>query len=265
MLELLMVGRAYDATDAKDKVYAILGMAEVRLHPRELSPELMQARDDKKERQVMRVDYSASISEVYQHTAKYLINRDENLVILCILPTHRDASSIDLPSWTPDWRVPLSSRSLYDNWDYPSYKWGASGFTKTDSQDQADLNRLTVTGFEIARIQELLPLYPDTIPHPPERPAGSAIQFAEGKHIRRFAQLTMDPSVVPSTAVVSDAVWILYGCKMPVVLRPVARTPDKEAFEVVGLCCASTIMFGEAIEWLAEGQHNLEMVSIVLV
>lgn len=265
MLELLMAGRAYDATNARDKVYAILGMAEVPLNPRDLIPRLRWAQDDEKERPVMRVDYSASVSEVYQHTAKYLINRDENLDILCILPTHRDASSDHLPSWTPDWRVPLSSRPLYDNWDYISYKWGASSFTKTDSQDQADLNRLTVTGFEIARIQLLLPLFPNEIPHPPENPAGSASHFEEGKHIRRFAQSTRGPSIVPSTAAVGDAAWILYGCKMPVVLRPASGTLDKVAFEVVGPCYVSTIMFGEAIEWLAEGQHDLELASIVLV
>ena len=259
-----MAGRAYDATDARDKVYAILGMAEAPLSPRELNPRLVWAQEDKKERPAMRVDYSASISEVYQHTAKYFINRDENLDILCILPTHRDATSNDLPSWTPDWRVPLSSRPLYDNWDYISYKWGASGFTKTESQDQADPNRLAVKGFEIARIQQLLPLFPDNVPHPPEIPAGSAVRFEEGKHIRRFAQSTRGPSIVPSTAVVSDAIWILYGCKMPIVLRPAAGTLNTIAFEVVGPCYVSTIMFGEAIEWLVEGQHDLELTSIML-
>jgi hypothetical protein len=265
MLELLMAGRVYSATDARDKVYAILGMAEVPLKPRELSPRLVGAQDDKKDRPIMRVDYSASISEVYQYTAKYLINRDENLDILCILPTHRDATSDDPPSWTPDWRVPLSSRPLYVNWDYISYKWGASGFTKTESQDQTDLNRLTVTGFEIARIQQLLPLFPNEIPHPPESPAGSAILFEDGKHIRRFAQSTRGPSIVPSTAAVGDSIWILYGCKMPVVLKPAARKLDKLSFGVVGPCYVTTIMFGEVIEWLAEGQHDLELASIVLV
>jgi hypothetical protein len=265
MLELLMAGRVYDATNARDKVYAILGMAEVPLNPRELSPRLAWKRGDNKERPVMRVDYSTSVSEVYQHTAKYLINRDENLDILCILPSHRDATSDDLPSWTPDWRVSLSSRSLYENWDYISYKWGASGFTKTDAQDQADLNRLTVTGFEIARVQQLLPLFPDKMPHPPESPTGSAIHFEEGKHIRRFAQSTRVPSVVPSTALVGDAIWILYGSRMPFVLRPAARTLDRVTFEVVGPCYVSTIMFGEAIEWLADGQYDLEATLIVLV
>ena len=93
-----MVGGAYDVMDARDKVYAILGMVEVPLNPRELSLRLVWARDDKKERPAIRVDYSACISKVYQHTAKYFINQDENLDILCILPTHRDATSNDLPS-----------------------------------------------------------------------------------------------------------------------------------------------------------------------
>jgi hypothetical protein len=103
------------------------------------------------------------------------------------------------------------------------------------------------------------------MPHPPESPAGSIIHFEEGKHIRRFAQSTRGPSIVPSTAVVGDAIWILYGCRMPVVLRAAAGTLDKAAFEVVGPCYVSTIMFGESIEWLEEGQHDLELASIVLV
>jgi hypothetical protein len=265
MLDLLMASRAYEATNARDKVYAILGMAEVPIHPQALSPEVTRARDDKKERPTMRVDYSVSISEVYQHTAKYLINRDENLDILCILPTHRDATSFDLPTWTPDWRVPLSSKPLYDNWDYISYKWGASGFTSTETQDQDSLGRLAVTGFEMARVQQLHPLFPDQLPHPPERPAGSAIHFDESKHPRRFAQSTRGPSVVPSAAAVGDTIWILYGCKMPVVLRPADGALRKVAFEVVGPCYVSTIMFGEALEWLQEGLYDLELASIELV
>ena len=71
--------------------------------------------------------------------------------------------------------------------------------------------------------------------------------------------------MVPSTALVGDAIWILYGSRMPFVLRPAARTLDRVTFEVVGPCYVSTIMFGEAIEWLADGQHDLEATLIVLV
>ncbi|KAF3035054.1 hypothetical protein E8E11_003636 [Didymella keratinophila] len=263
MLDLLMASRAYEATNNRDKVYAILGMAEVPINNRALSS--TSARAQERERPTMRVDYSASIPEVYQYTAKYLINRDGNLDILCILPTHRDATSFDLPSWTPDWRVPLSSRPLYDNWDYISYKWGASGFTRTETQEQDSLGRLAVSGFEIARVQQLEMLFPEQLPHPPERPAGSAILFDESKHARRFAQTTRGPSVVPSAAVVGDAIWILYGCRMPVVLRPAGGALDEASFEVVGPCYVSTMMFGEALVWLEKGLYDLELASIELV
>ena len=264
MLELLMAGRVYEATDARDKVYATLGMAEVPLNRRDLISRLVGTRDEGKERPVMKIDYSASVSEVYQYTGKYLINRDENLDVLCILPTHRDSLSNDLPSWTPDWRVSLSSRPLCANWDYISYKWGASGFTKTKPQDQADLDRLVLEGFEIARIQQLVPLFPNKMPHALKAPQAPLSPFEEGKHIRRFAQSTRGPAIVPSTTVVGDAVWILYGCKMPVVLRP-SQEHDNVAFEVIGPCYVSTIMFGEAIEWLEEGRHALTLTSVVLV
>ncbi|KAF2996747.1 hypothetical protein E8E14_001199 [Neopestalotiopsis sp. 37M] len=266
MLDLLITGRAYEAKDARDKVYAILGMAEVHLsgHQRP-STSLQTTHGGNIESPVMRIDYSSSVSEVYQYTAKYLINRDRNLDVLCILPTQGRAESDDLPSWTPDWRTPLSSVGIYDNWDYISYKWGAAGFSKAEVQDQSDINHLNVKGFEVARIQKLLPLFPVELPHPPETPAGPAVTFEEGQHNRRFAQSSRGPAIVPPTARIDDAIWILLGCRMPVVLRPCTETLGKAQFEVLGPCWVSTIMFGEALEWLAELQHELEVVSVVLV
>jgi hypothetical protein len=52
---------------------------------------------------------------------------------------------------------------------------------------------------------------------------------------------------------------------MPVVLRPADGALRKVAFEVVGPCYVSTIMFGEALEWLQEGLYDLELASIELV
>jgi hypothetical protein len=264
LLDLLMAGRAYDATNPRDKVYAVLGMADVPLNPLDKVPRLVWRGHTQREPPIMEIDYSASVSEVYQHTAKYFINRDENLDVLCILPSHRDETSSDLPSWTPDWRVSQSSRPLYESWDYVSYKWGAAGFTKTNLQKQDKLNRLEVIGFEIAQIESLQPLYPMELPHLPERLTGSAVLFEEGKHLRRFAQSTRGPAIVPSAAVVGDPIWILLGCKMPMVLRPVPGTNEGD-FEVIGPCYVSTIMFGEAIELEEAGGSGLEMRQIELV
>ena len=86
ILDLLMVGREFDATDPRDKAYSILGISEVTF---EHYSEITHAEEDRsggdpqsltlQQRQIMRVDYSASVLEVYQYLAKYLINRDGNL------------------------------------------------------------------------------------------------------------------------------------------------------------------------------------------
>jgi hypothetical protein len=256
LLELLMVGRAFDTTDARDKVYSVLGMAEVPI-------------EDEKARQrgapanCMRIDYSASISKVYQYLAKYIINRDQNLDILCILSTHRDAHSGDLPTWTPDWRVPTSTRSMYQNWDYFSYKWGAAGFTKTASQDQTDLGRLRVQGFVVANVTKLLPLSPTSIPHPPEAPSGDAILFDPDKHVRRFAMMEKGEGVVPASAVEGDAIWIVYGCKMPIALREVRNRGAELVCQVVGPCYVSVAMFGSALKAFHEDPNAVDRTVIL--
>ncbi len=69
-LDLLMAGREYEATDPRDKVYSVLGLGRVNPPSGPLpSP----------------VDYSKSVSEVYQDVVKYFVNRDRNLDILAIL------------------------------------------------------------------------------------------------------------------------------------------------------------------------------------
>ena len=149
-----MVSRAFEATDPRDLVYAVLGMTNVPIESDSAAENAHVSFDIPQ----MRIDYSATVSEVYQYVAKYIINRDKNLDILCILSTHRDENSTDLPSWTPDWRVPTSTIPLFENWEYFGYKFGATGFTKTTLQDQCDLGKLVVQGFEKCKVTELKPL-----------------------------------------------------------------------------------------------------------
>lgn len=258
LLEHLMVSRAFDATDPRDKVYAVLGMTREPIENDQLLESgLVDAGVAK-----MRVDYSSSISEVYQYAAKYIINRDKNLDVLCILSTHRDENSKDLPSWTPDWRVPVSKVPLYKNWEYFGYKFGAAGFIKTTLQDQCDMGRLIVEGFEYCKVTELMPLGAVSIPHPPEQPAGSAEAFDPAVHLRRIAMTDRCPAILPSSAVVGDSVWILFGCKMPIVLRMV-REEERVLYEVVGPCYLTTAMWGKALrEFEEEGSQPQRVVLV---
>lgn len=83
---LLIEPRGFrDATDARDYVFALLGLAE----PAAVSP--------------IQIRYTASVREVYTETFQAIVSWSSRLDVLCssILgtanPDHR------LPSWVPDW------------------------------------------------------------------------------------------------------------------------------------------------------------------
>lgn len=268
ILDLLMVGREFDATDPRDKLYSLLGISDVPFHGsseaahanQESSANNIQSRT-MQEPERLRVDYSASVSEVYQGFAKYLINRDLNLDILCILSTHRDENSHDLPTWTPDWRVPTSKIHLKKNWHYFSYKYAASGFTKAVPQDQSDLGRLVVQGFPIDQICGLYPKCVDP-PHIPDDIGFSIRDFKVESDLCILAAMVTERQfcLVPRTAEPGDLVFILHGAKVPFVLRASRDEVDESEeavreltlingleYKVVGPCWIAEEMWGQAI------------------
>jgi hypothetical protein len=266
ILDLLMVSRLFDATNPRDKVYSVLGLAQIPIAKSSdrAAPFDPEAVADTATSCGMLVDYSATVSETYQYIAKYLINRDRNLDILCILSTHQDQDSADLPTWTPDWRVPVSSVSLMENLEYFTYKWGAAGFSKCLLQDQKDHGRLVVEGFPVAQVTQLLPLTPTSIPHPPEMPAGEAVLFDPTVHVRRFAMTDKKAGVVPGSAIEGDLIFVLFGCKMPITLRLVEISEEGLTAMVVGPCYVPTIMYGEAMKDFLEDESAKKM-KIVLI
>ncbi len=74
-MDLLMTGRSFDATDLRGKVYSVLEMAEVPVENDKSVDSAM----------TMRIDYSQSISEVYQYLVKFMISCDKNLDILSFI------------------------------------------------------------------------------------------------------------------------------------------------------------------------------------
>jgi hypothetical protein len=258
-LDYLMVSRAFQATNPRDKVYAVLGIASVPIES-EKAPE-----PHEEDMPKMRVDYGASVSEVYQYTAKYIINRNRNLDVLCILSSHRDENSTDLPTWTPDWRVTTTSIPLYANWDYFSYKFGAAGFTKALPQDQDNVGILVAQGFPLNVITELVPLAITSIPHPPEEPTGNAEAFDPEKHLRRLALTDKGNAIVPAETEGGDEVWVLGGCKMPIVLRIVGEVEEtgQLVYSVVGPCYIPNYMWGKGLkEFQTSGEEAREIVLV---
>ncbi|KAG8526107.1 uncharacterized protein KY384_000100 [Bacidia gigantensis] len=271
LVDLLMVGREFDAMDPRDKVYSVLNMAGT---PTETA-------DDSATNTVpcIEIDYEKTVSQVYQEVTKYIINRDRNLDILCILNTHRDQNSEDLPSWVPDWRVPTSHAKLKDCWDYFGCKYAAAGFTKAVAQNVSEYVKLTVVGYSVDRIRDTLN---STVQNSHDlmsiRDQESLDQytypFDASRDLRRLcitesARLCL----VPSSAQDGDLLVILRGGKLPFVLRPceseeVAEdslreedSPDEEnalQVRIVGPCCIPDLMYGKAIKSLQESSMEEE-------
>ncbi|KAE9364913.1 HET-domain-containing protein, partial [Stipitochalara longipes BDJ] len=91
LLCLLSEARNSYATDDKDKVYAVLGLASdvdsLSLYP----------------------DYSKGVSELYISMVQSWIQRDKDLDILSAVEDHRYRHRRGLPYWVPDWEVHVPS------------------------------------------------------------------------------------------------------------------------------------------------------------
>ncbi|PMD64881.1 uncharacterized protein K444DRAFT_520287 [Hyaloscypha bicolor E] len=55
-----------------------------------------------------------------------------------------------------------------------------------------------------------------------------------------------------------DLVCLLFGCRMPVVLRP-----EGEYFRFMGECYVHGLMFGEGIEAFERGEYQMEKFELV--
>lgn len=115
---LLPLTRRLEATDDRDKVYALLGLADrTGLPP--LQP-----------------SYTRSTSEIYSIAAKAMIAQEGGLSVLsgvhCARPSQgaissltrifsstQNVGSVELPSWVPDWRLPRRVAYLH-GFDWPA-------------------------------------------------------------------------------------------------------------------------------------------------
>ncbi|KAI2611828.1 heterokaryon incompatibility protein-domain-containing protein [Hypoxylon sp. NC1633] len=91
LLDALIFSSSFGVTDPRDLVYGILGFTTVPVSQGGTSTP------------TLKVDYSRSLSEVYQDVVRYEIERTGSLGILDF--ARSNPASSDLPSWTPDWRT----------------------------------------------------------------------------------------------------------------------------------------------------------------
>ena len=107
LLPLLCEARSSFATNDRDKIYAILGLAS-GVDGLGLKP-----------------DYTKDVSVVYTELAKSFIERDRNLDILSAVENHRYRLRTRLPFWVPDWEAHPPSSPFSTHRDFTSMR--ASG------------------------------------------------------------------------------------------------------------------------------------------
>ena len=65
--------------------------------------------------------------------------------------------------------------------------------------------------------------------------------------------------LAPTTICPEDGIYVIFGCSMPVVLRPTARDGQ---YEVIGECYLDGFMVGEAITAYERGQYQIEGLTL---
>ena len=98
----------FKATDPRDKLFALLGLATDA--------------DDL----VLRPNYRASVREVFTASSRYMMTLNKSLRILHIAGIGWSRQILDLPSWVPDWSAPHRAIIFGDMVDNAGYKASAA-------------------------------------------------------------------------------------------------------------------------------------------
>ncbi|KAL0931131.1 heterokaryon incompatibility protein [Colletotrichum truncatum] len=134
LLEVMRACRRKLASDAKDKVFGILGL---------LSEDV---------RNEFTVDYSLSVKEIYTNVVDFLVWTTGRLDVICEsihYPLHTNTAS--LPSWVPDWsHIPDTSAMCAMNITPPFWASGGKQAQFLFKDDRR--NKLEISGIQIDTI-----------------------------------------------------------------------------------------------------------------
>ncbi|KAI0012251.1 heterokaryon incompatibility protein-domain-containing protein [Xylariaceae sp. FL0662B] len=136
LLPLLLRFRGFSATDARDKVYGLLGLADA----------------SKQEEPFLDVDYGKDKEEVYRDVAVTILRKSGNLDILSV---PRVLEPTTLPSWVPRWDVSDQQSSLLISDLEKTRTWRASGESEPYVNWSRMPDQLGVSAMTFAVVEEV--------------------------------------------------------------------------------------------------------------
>ena len=239
--DLLRHSRHCDASDARDRVYAFLGLAHrgYGVNP----------------------DYSMenTIVHVLIHTARNIIEYDNTLDILQDVSCGREELGAFLPTWVPEW----TSKEVNCGFDtYASIEgvkgsppfYNASNGVPAETAFRYDETNDTNVDLRVKGI--LLDILDEL--------KGPVHDFPD---LRLFEMPGNQKVVAPTSAILDDEVWVLYGASKPVLLRP--EGDDTYAFigEVLVFnddgTTPSDVMFGSLVQQSSEGHTETREIWLI--
>ncbi|KAH8593983.1 heterokaryon incompatibility protein-domain-containing protein [Bisporella sp. PMI_857] len=135
LLDLLLTHKSKKSTDARDKVYALVGISSSkdRFGP---------------------IDYSQSPAEVFSHTARHIITTTKKLDVSCV--KQHSISQYELPSWAPDWtRLPYQLGYAHLGLHHHKPDFCAAGDSVASAEFLNDGKVLKTDGFVIGHIKDV--------------------------------------------------------------------------------------------------------------
>ncbi|KAI9878947.1 MAG: hypothetical protein M1830_010065 [Pleopsidium flavum] len=132
-INILLLCSDFNCTDPRDKIFGLLGLTTDAGDPM-LAP-----------------DYSLSVQEVYGKVTRFLMTRDKSLAVLGDVKEPKSLQG--LPTWTPDWSIPLATQKTLGSRFRGRYD--AAQSTQASVQFSDDLRTLFLDGVVVDSIYAL--------------------------------------------------------------------------------------------------------------
>jgi hypothetical protein len=144
LLDLLLKAMPSHTTDPRDRVFALMGIAELN-HIRNIGA------DPTSPYSSITTDYSLGCNKVYMMVAQYILLEAKELCFLATARAKKAGSTMSLPSWVPDWN--------YLNMEYVQASLAFATYFKCDGDFELDVSvseddrTLTVVGCLLDKIK----------------------------------------------------------------------------------------------------------------